>query len=125
MLCVSMFFFCKQKTAYEMRISDWSSDVCSSDLDDRHAEPDTDDKADDQVDFAAEVAGRNSQRGAESARDEDDAEGGDERYPATVHDPGEIVATQAVGAQGLERSEERRVGTECVSTGRSRGSPYH
>src|SRR3546814_6062934 len=32
------FFFFKQKTAYEMRISDWSSDVCSSDLDgfDRH-----------------------------------------------------------------------------------------
>src|SRR3546814_3851659 len=29
---VDMFFF-KQKTAYEMRISDWSSDVCSSDLD--------------------------------------------------------------------------------------------
>src|SRR3546814_19555348 len=27
-----IFFFCKQKTAYEMRISDWSSDVCSSDL---------------------------------------------------------------------------------------------
>src|SRR3546814_7642734 len=26
------FFFCEQKTAYEMRISDWSSDVCSSDL---------------------------------------------------------------------------------------------
>src|SRR3546814_9104226 len=32
MLYVSMFFFFKQKTAYEMRISDWSSDVCSSDL---------------------------------------------------------------------------------------------
>src|SRR3546814_8281429 len=30
-----MFFFFKQKTAYEMRISDWSSDVCSSDLPDR------------------------------------------------------------------------------------------
>src|SRR3546814_8754943 len=29
----SVFFFFKQKTAYEMRISDWSSDVCSSDLD--------------------------------------------------------------------------------------------
>src|SRR3546814_971616 len=28
-----LFFFVKQKTAYEMRISDWSSDVCSSDLD--------------------------------------------------------------------------------------------
>src|SRR3546814_19892661 len=32
MLCVIFFFFFKQKTAYEMRISDWSSDVCSSDL---------------------------------------------------------------------------------------------
>src|SRR3546814_4510130 len=31
-LCVIYFFFFKQKTAYEMRISDWSSDVCSSDL---------------------------------------------------------------------------------------------
>src|SRR3546814_4998086 len=31
-LFVSFFFFFKQKTAYEMRISDWSSDVCSSDL---------------------------------------------------------------------------------------------
>src|SRR3546814_6536937 len=30
-VCFSFFFF-KQKTAYEMRISDWSSDVCSSDL---------------------------------------------------------------------------------------------
>src|SRR3546814_13308044 len=29
---VLVFFFCKQTTAYEMRISDWSSDVCSSDL---------------------------------------------------------------------------------------------
>src|SRR3546814_16504321 len=38
MFCCSQvlmfFFFFKQKTAYEMRISDWSSDVCSSDLDD-------------------------------------------------------------------------------------------
>src|SRR3546814_17768754 len=33
-MCCSLLFFCfKQKTAYEMRISDWSSDVCSSDLD--------------------------------------------------------------------------------------------
>src|SRR3546814_4028384 len=30
--CFMFFFFFKQKTAYEMRISDWSSDVCSSDL---------------------------------------------------------------------------------------------
>src|SRR3546814_3850581 len=32
-----VFFFFKQKTAYEMRISDWSSDVCSSDLVSRRA----------------------------------------------------------------------------------------
>src|SRR3546814_1782150 len=32
MFVLLFFFFCKQKTAYEMRISDWSSDVCSSDL---------------------------------------------------------------------------------------------
>src|SRR3546814_7885245 len=31
-MSVMFFFFFKQKTAYEMRISDWSSDVCSSDL---------------------------------------------------------------------------------------------
>src|SRR3546814_11283386 len=31
-VCLICFFFFKQKTAYEMRISDWSSDVCSSDL---------------------------------------------------------------------------------------------
>src|SRR3546814_7190036 len=32
LMCIFFFFF-KQKTAYEMRISDWSSDVCSADLD--------------------------------------------------------------------------------------------
>src|SRR3546814_1613146 len=32
-----LFFFFKQKTAYEMRVSDWSSDVCSSDLPERRA----------------------------------------------------------------------------------------
>src|SRR3546814_7144811 len=31
-LCLCVVFFFKQKTAYDMRISDWSSDVCSSDL---------------------------------------------------------------------------------------------
>src|SRR3546814_1301769 len=38
-LFVELFFFFKQKTAYEMRISDWSSDVCSSDLRDARATP--------------------------------------------------------------------------------------
>src|SRR3546814_12742887 len=37
LILIVMFFFCNQKTAYEMRISDLSSDVCSSDLVDRLA----------------------------------------------------------------------------------------
>src|SRR3546814_16364004 len=49
MLCeFDFFFFFKQKTAYEMRISDWSSDVCSSDLNYRaakHQRADRSDKA--------------------------------------------------------------------------------
>src|SRR3546814_1462617 len=39
---VVLFFFFKQKTAYELRISDWSSDVCSSDLVLRRERPGTD-----------------------------------------------------------------------------------
>src|SRR3546814_10843798 len=39
-LCVCIIFFFKQKTAYEMRISDWSSDVCSSDLQGQSASSD-------------------------------------------------------------------------------------
>src|SRR3546814_617253 len=38
---IDMYFFFKQKTAYEMRISDWSSDVCSSDLPKYLNSPDT------------------------------------------------------------------------------------
>src|SRR3546814_6818537 len=37
MICSMVFLFVKQRTAYEMRISDWSSDVCSSDLAPGHA----------------------------------------------------------------------------------------
>src|SRR3546814_7771194 len=39
MYVIVVFFFFKQKTAYEMRISDWSSDVCSSDLAERLGTP--------------------------------------------------------------------------------------
>src|SRR3546814_8895509 len=42
---VAYFFFFKQKTAYEMRISDWSSDVCSSDLELDPVQPDVGDDA--------------------------------------------------------------------------------
>src|SRR3546814_9090953 len=46
-----MFFFFKQKTAYEMRISDWSSDVCSSDLHDDGGESERLDFLDDLLDL--------------------------------------------------------------------------
>src|SRR3546814_8951669 len=41
-MCSEVFFFFKQKTAYEMRISDWSSDVCSSDLESMKNNPPND-----------------------------------------------------------------------------------
>src|SRR3546814_7157445 len=61
--CSFFFFFFKQKTAYEMRISDWSSDVCSSDLfgvDPRAAQH--------AVDAAAARVGDDDDRGALLAR---------------------------------------------------------
>src|SRR3546814_1576500 len=84
---VGLFFFFKQKTAYEMRISDWSSDVCSSDL------------------WAYST-------------------GGSPMQIAKL-----LRASLPVCLECLSlfrtRSEERRVGKECVSTCRSRWSPYH
>src|SRR3546814_5408582 len=85
----SGFFFFKQKTAYEMRISDWSSDVCSSDL----------------------------RRGS----------GLRTKLPQSLPRALGLSAytpSASVGG-GATRSEERRVGKECVSTCRSRWSPYH
>src|SRR3546814_5318069 len=96
-------FFFKQKTAYEMRISDWSSDVCSSDLagrrDRRQGRP-----------FAVALLAAHSEAGG----------GGGDRAPRGTVEPGEDERR----GDGL-RSEERRVGKECVSTCRSRWSPYH
>src|SRR3546814_3226410 len=89
-------FFFKQKTAYEMRISDWSSDVCSSDL---------------------------IRKGAMDAV---------LRYAATQASADLTVAVERIAKSGgtplvvsVDRSEERRVGKECVSTCRSRCAPYH
>src|SRR3546814_8310334 len=93
-----IFFFVKQKTSYEMRISDWSSDVCSSDLARQDANvraaPTTD------ADIVAGV-------------------GQDESFNAVGKIEGSDWYLIA------RRSEERRVGKECVSTCRSRWSPYH
>src|SRR3546814_6994968 len=100
MWCVFfVFFFFKQKTAYEMRISDWSSDVCSSDLP-AHLEYHRD---------LATVATRKS----------------------AIFEGMEPGSTAILNREMAEwervhmRSDERRVGKECVSTCRSRWSPYH
>src|SRR3546814_8215733 len=99
------FFFFKQKTAYEMRISDWSSDVCSSDLD-----------------SFVRLKPRSEWRGDKDLIVED-------MRKAMAGLPGiEPSFTQPIEmrvSEVLTRSEERRVGKECVSTCRSRWSPYH
>src|SRR3546814_13737502 len=127
-----LFFFFKQKTAYELRISDWSSDVCSSDLDSQGRPM-----------GAIAVRrqgiapmGRSCSLG--SARDT-------APYGSPAHcraslrgDPGMLESVQPNPTSfcpidspidgrigGTPRSEERRVGKECVSTGRSRGWRYH
>src|SRR3546814_3387409 len=105
-----VFFFFKQKTAYEMRISDWSSDVCSSDLArmrDIHRR---------KVDGPHEIL---------------TAKGRWIRVANSLTADGWVVGvrtdiTESKRAEdNLRRSEERRVGKECVSTCRSRWSPYH
>src|SRR3546814_15552820 len=98
-----MFFFFKQKTAYEMRISDWSSDVCSSDL----------------------IVWR--QRAGAKQVDDEHAIGFEQRsrgFERAQRVLGTAEVRDHAGKDG-QRSEERRVGKECVSTCRSRWSPYH
>src|SRR3546814_2358671 len=91
LLFVVLFFFFKQKTAYEMRISDWSSDVCSSDLAIGCGDPGHG------IALPHIILDRCVEKG---------------------------VGNWAARRYGI-RSEERRVGKECVSTCRSRWSPYH
>src|SRR3546814_15270640 len=97
-----------------MRISDWSSDVCSSDLD-TPSEPF----------LFAGWAKRMAWLHNESDHDvkvtfEVDAQGTGEW---TTLNSVNVPAKK--GVSHLFRSEERRVGKECVSTCRSRWSPYH
>src|SRR3546814_13959609 len=112
------FFFFKQKTAYEMRISDWSSDVCSSDL----------------ADFTIgrrQQAGNHLQQGrlAATRRTNDDEKLAVVDLEVERLQRGDLTVLGTIGfrdAVDLDdrpgRSEERRVGKECVSTSRSRWS---
>src|SRR3546814_8532027 len=118
-LLFCMFFFFKQKTAYEMRISDWSSDVCSSDLghDDLSDPPDRP-QGTQGIEpvhclhlFDPQGVARMVDRPSEQTRDRDRRSGHALR-PALCRLPASRL-----------RLEERRGGKECVRTGRSGWAP--
>src|SRR3546814_16441857 len=98
-----------------MRISDWSSDVCSSDLVSR-------------IPVALDGSCSGLQHFSAMLRDE---EGGAAVNLLPAERPQDVYKRVAVRAQEMAdatpvyRSEERRVGKECVSTCRSRWSPAH
>src|SRR3546814_9176798 len=96
-----MFFCYKQKTEYEMRTSDWSSDVCSSDL---PIMPDEVLWANrySVLNFRTDPALADEETGKKKRRQKDDDHDGAGNENDTP-----------------SRSEERRVGKECVSTCRS------
>src|SRR3546814_17260321 len=110
--CVFVF---KQKTAYEMLISDWSSDVCSSELTASQRNEDIKSRMSQRIMYPGRAFRRMSVLRTTIAV-----------IAMTVsfsacNNKQEILKTKYIA----ERSEERRVGKECVSTCRSRWSPYH
>src|SRR3546814_11747517 len=135
------FFFFKQKTAYEMRISDWSSDVCSSDLfwggHQRRLSNSCTERSLKQA--GALALERNGRVFRSLPLDPDCLQ--TNLAPVTCHTQHEqfdsfVEYTIAVYLQkrflrkgdvrpffGRQRSDERRVGKECVSTFSSRWSP--
>src|SRR3546814_17274639 len=127
MCCIVAFFFFSQKTAYEMRISDWSSDVCSSDLLRRSPYQErklarrrtiTHALAASVLSIATALAGVPTAAAIEPVDDD--------RHQVVVQvDDARSAPDVVADAGGEPRSEERRVGKECVSTCRSRWSPYH
>src|SRR3546814_19677038 len=125
-----MCFFFKQKTAYELRISDWSSDVCSSDL---HGGPESRGWSG----YLQELLRQLALAAGINVRDSailGIVEAGDvEVEPSDLHAHRDLMIVVprvpkrrlACLAPQLARSEARRVGKECVSTCRPRGAPYH
>src|SRR3546814_14730301 len=95
-----------------MRISDWSSDVCSSDLRERLGA-----RGDEDAAVLPDLGGALPERDRWHWR----------ARPGLGDDPGDVPRPCDAdnGCRLRRRSEERRVGKECVSTCRSRWSPYH
>src|SRR3546814_12312934 len=107
-----------------MRISDWSSDVCSSDLPTFTANP---------ANFLRGTNGAFLMINEETRHHEKPGHQEDDENDMTSQNP--IIGVAKIYRHGRSlrmrlssistRSEERRVGKECVSTCRSRWSPYH
>src|SRR3546814_15550935 len=100
-----------------MRISDWSSDVCSSDLNRLFELGMRTPRARELIEVAVPAMEALSDACGQSPH-------------LVVVNNGETVVVASTAGQSeisftLRRSEERRVGKECVSTCRSRWSPYH
>src|SRR3546814_10777959 len=108
--CMLVFFFFKQKTAYEIRISYGSSDVCSSDRPlarSRHLR---------EARLRARDIARLRLRDTKAIGPQILVAAGGQRR---------LVKWNGVGIAAVTRSEESRVGKECVRTCRSRWLPYH
>src|SRR3546814_12413921 len=107
-----------------MRISDWSSDVCSSDLFGKAGEANPRRQVDHAIFNAAIITHKHGQ--CLTLRQRHKTELPQHGLPlwhqydsSTGREPGQHSRRRG------QRSEERRVGKECVSTCRSRWSPYH
>src|SRR3546814_6838204 len=113
--CCCYFCFFKQKTAYEMRISDWSSDVCSSDLR----------RTGTRIDPACDRPWEHLPWDWKRRRGSHCSGRYSHRAPCGEGTTNLWHETTGCRSSAPHRSEERRVGKECVSTCNSRWSPYH
>src|SRR3546814_19937459 len=116
--------------AYELRISDWSSDVCSSDLDDLARAIDEEFGEIPLDRLRAEqprrlILERAEQRIGAVAIDLDLGEDREGNVVGQRAETGDFRGIARFLPAELVRSEERRVGKECVSTCRYRGSASH
>src|SRR3546814_12997788 len=122
------FFFFKQKTAYEMRISDWSSDVCSSDLQLLRSQRMPRDVIIAMDEVTDRVLDRMGNPGENAAWERKGMVVGHVQSGKTANYTGLICKAADAGYRlivVIARSEERRVGKECVSTCSSRWAPSH
>src|SRR3546814_8719122 len=119
-MCFLFCFFFKKKTAYEMRISDWSSDVCSSDLPSFSDYTRAIEAAQPAVNVAA-LGGHTALRS--NHMDRLDRVATRDEVLAMREQLREALAHGAIGLS-TGRSEERRVRKESDSTCNTRWSPY-